>query len=521
MIVYQALSTYQILECIEHKKHYHCNEEAILILGTYIVEKFPNYKKIAEYEFFDNVYLFNFGGVQPVENKVIETMGQRLKETLPFEISEADKIYIAGIHTYLSVYLIEHNIKFSMFEDGSGALSRPWVLAEITKKSNPAKFELINKYGLYNHTSELIMEKWCNQRTQLKEFEDEKLKHFDITDEFCRLEESDKQHILEFFGVSEKISVSENSVLVLTQQFSNLGQLSFEEHVEIYQYLFDFYLNNINEEIILKLHPDDILYYKKLFPNVRIVRELFPSELLPYVFKHIPHKIVTISSTGIHLIRDKFKEHIEFNPLYEKTFVNDPTYYVTVELLKYINIATVNCWGVNQIQFHNMIQCNTRASDLHMTICEENGILGEVLVIDDFNENNHLLEYCPQNYDAVIYLNSEKKYKMFEMAGKGIFEKLIPLEITIDSNVDKSIISKRSFVIWVQPIKDEVENMIKDYEFAKEMINTGATLKVKSFSGEELEIMRLKGLLEATERRLLDYIEREKQLERELEELRR
>ena len=165
MIVYQALSTYQILECIEHKKHYHCNEEAILILGTYIVEKFPNYKKIAEYEFFDNVYLFNFGGVQPVENKVIETMGQRLKETLPFEISEADKIYIAGIHTYLSVYLIEHNIKFSMFEDGSGALSRPWVLAEITKKSNPAKFELINKYGLYNHTSELIMEKWCNQRT--------------------------------------------------------------------------------------------------------------------------------------------------------------------------------------------------------------------------------------------------------------------------------------------------------------------------------------------------------------------
>ena len=37
MIVYQALSTYQILECIEHRKCFHSKEEAVLILGTYIV----------------------------------------------------------------------------------------------------------------------------------------------------------------------------------------------------------------------------------------------------------------------------------------------------------------------------------------------------------------------------------------------------------------------------------------------------------------------------------------------------
>ena len=46
MVVYQALSAYQILECIEHKEEYHLGEEAVLILGTYIVEKYSNYKQI-------------------------------------------------------------------------------------------------------------------------------------------------------------------------------------------------------------------------------------------------------------------------------------------------------------------------------------------------------------------------------------------------------------------------------------------------------------------------------------------
>ena len=48
MVVYQALSAYQILECIEHKEEYHLGEEAVLILGTYIVEKYSNYKQISK-----------------------------------------------------------------------------------------------------------------------------------------------------------------------------------------------------------------------------------------------------------------------------------------------------------------------------------------------------------------------------------------------------------------------------------------------------------------------------------------
>ena len=270
MVVYQALSAYQIRECIEHKEEYHLGEEAVLILGTYIVEKYSNYKQIETYGFFDKVYLFEFGNISGTEEQIVVTVQNRLKELLPFELSEVDKIYIAGIHTYLGVYLIKNNIKFSMFEDGSGALSRPWILADITKKSNSDRYQIINKYGLYNHTSDLIVEKWCNVKSQLADFQDQKEKNYDVVEGFKKLSTEKKERLLSFFGIYDKIEVKKNSVLLLTQQFSNLGQLSFEEHIRIYQSLFDFYLSQ-NDEIVMKLHPDDIMYYEKLFDNINIV----------------------------------------------------------------------------------------------------------------------------------------------------------------------------------------------------------------------------------------------------------
>lgn len=520
MIIYQALSTYQILECIEHRKIFHKHEEAVLILGTYIVEKFPYYKKIQEFKFFDNVYLFDFGGVVAQEDKVIETMEKRVKETFPFDFLNVDKIYIAGIHTYLSLYLISKNIRFSMFEDGSGALSRPWVLAEITQKSAPNKYELINKYGLYNHTSELVVEKWCNKNTQIEGFNDEKIKHFDVVEGFEELEEKDKEHLLQFFNVEEKINISRNATLVLTQQFSNLGQLSFEEHINIYQYMFDFYLKDDNHNIVLKLHPDDIMYYEKLFPSISVIREMFPSELLPYVFKNIPDTVVTISSTGIHLIRNKFKNFIEFNELYEKSFVNDPSYYVVEELLKRSNIHIVDCIGVNQTQLVNMM-CKNSQKEEQIVIQTADANSGDVLVVDDFDVKD-ISELQIEKYCMIIYLNSEKKYRMYELQGKDIFTKLIPVEIIINTNDDSdNFISKNNFVIWIETNNIEVKKMCEEFELEKELKNTNAVLNVKKYSKEELEIMRLKGLLEATERRLLDYIKREKELIEELEKLRR
>lgn len=62
MILYQALSSYQILECIVHRQVYYREEKCILILGTYITERMPRYRELETKKLFDEVYLFRFGG---------------------------------------------------------------------------------------------------------------------------------------------------------------------------------------------------------------------------------------------------------------------------------------------------------------------------------------------------------------------------------------------------------------------------------------------------------------------------
>ena len=65
--------------------------------------------------------------------------------------------------------------------------------------------------------------------------------------------------------------------------------------------------------MLIKPHPDDILYYDSLFPEAEIIRERFPSELLPLAFRELPGTVCTVSSTGINLIRRNFQKRSCFS----------------------------------------------------------------------------------------------------------------------------------------------------------------------------------------------------------------
>ena len=56
MVLYHAVSSYQLLEVMLHRIAFHEKEKAILILPDFITGKYPQYKKLKQ--FFDTVYLF-------------------------------------------------------------------------------------------------------------------------------------------------------------------------------------------------------------------------------------------------------------------------------------------------------------------------------------------------------------------------------------------------------------------------------------------------------------------------------
>ena len=67
--------------------------------------------------------------------------------------------------------------------------------------------------------------------------------------------------------------------------------------------------------------------------------------------------------------------------------------------------------------------------------------------------------------------------------------------------------------------KEEVRRMVSEFEAEEELQREGAEITVKKMTEEQIRIRMLEGILAATERRLFEYIESEKELRRELETL--
>lgn len=552
MILYQALSSYQILECIVHRQVYHREEKCILILGTYITERMPRYRELETKKLFDEVYLFRFGGYRGSEEEIIREVGEELRKTLPYDIRSFEKILAAGIHTYLQVYLIAEKLPFEMFEDGSGALSRPWILAEIHRKSAPGRYSLIEQYGLYDHRSPLITKKYCDMRSQEPDFEDERAVDFQVMERFRELPERMQKIVRGVFDVPE-LEGEADAVLLLTQQFANLGQLSLEGQISIYRHLFDYYLRG--RKVLIKPHPDDILYYDSLFPEAEIIRERFPSELLPLAFRELPGTVCTVSSTGINLIRREFSEEIVFHAEYERTYRYDALYDMALRLADDIGAKEIQTLGVNQAQLQNLASCRRKQRGKLLIVewkgaaspgkkegdpSEENAALPEKKVLylcGDRAEETAVRELMEsvcirqeEKVQGILFLNEEGRYPMYAPGRKEEFLRMLPIAVRKESRkeADEAVIwagmeeerEKWDHTMYFYSEKEEVRKMVSEFEAEEELRHEGAEITVRKLSDEQIRIRMLEGILAATERRLLEYIESEKELRRELEELR-
>ncbi len=539
MILYQALSSYQILECIVHRQVYHREEKCILILGTYITERMPRYRELETKKLFDEVYLFRFGGYRGSGEEIIRETGEELRRTLPYDIRSFEKILAAGIHTYLQAYLISEGIPFEMFEDGSGALSRPWILAEIHRKSAPDRYSLIEQYGLYDHRSPLITKKYCDMKAQEPDFRDERAADFQVMEQFRELPERLQGEIRNVFDVP-RLQASPDAVLLLTQQFAGLGQLSLDGQISIYRHLYDYYLRE--REVLIKPHPDDILYYGLLFPESEIIRERFPSELLPLAFHRLPGTVCTVSSTGINQIRREFTEEIVFNAEYERTYRYDALYDIALKLAEELGAETIRAFGMNMTQLENLASCRCcRRGKFQI----EEGMQGKTT----FSSGSRVLYLCgdraeeskirdltesvcigrEESGQGILFLNEEEQYPMYTPGRKEEFLRMLPVAVRKESREGPDADGTRTgmeeetkeweHAMYFYSEKEEVRRMVSEFEAEEELQREGAEITVRKMTEEQIRIRMLEGILAATERRLFEYIESEKELRRELETL--
>lgn len=290
MVLYHAVSSYQLLEVMLHRMLFHAKEKAVLLLPDFITGKYPQYKKLSGKNFFDRVYLFPYLYIPHREEALVtEDVSRCYRQTVPYDIRSFSDIYVAGAHFYFTLYLIQQEISFTFFEDAAGILERPEILYRALAAKFPIHAEIACRHGLFDGKNPYVRHIICHQ-------------NFSVEKALDGLNEKSRRRLIRFF-IKRRIRTGAAAIL-LTQHFADLGIMEQEEQTRLYRNLRDRELRNIS--LIIKKHPDDTLDYKKIFPEAEVIRETFPAELLPYVFRQKPEFIYTFDSTGCENLKEHF-----------------------------------------------------------------------------------------------------------------------------------------------------------------------------------------------------------------------
>ena len=303
MILYHAISSYQLLEVMLHRMTVHPEEKAVLLLPDFIVEKYPQYRKLAGNKFFDEVYRFPYLHIPHREEELVaDDVSRYYSRIVPYAITEFQKIYVAGAHFYFSLYLIGQKIPFAFFEDAAGMLSRARELYDALAVKFPIHAEIAQKHGLFDGTNPYIREVICFKRAQAGQGAERETTDFSVEEALSGLPDSARRKLIRFF-LRRKIRTRAQAIL-LTQHFANLGMMSERQQERMYERKRDEVLRDVR--LIIKKHPDDTLDYRKIFPGAEQIKAVFPAELLPYVFHQKPEVLYTLDSTGCENLRGHF-----------------------------------------------------------------------------------------------------------------------------------------------------------------------------------------------------------------------
>lgn len=521
MVLYHAISSYQLLSFIAHRMTINKDKTAFLLLGKTIILKYPYYKELLK--IFNQVILIEthltLRKGQSFKNGTSIYFNQVFQEN-GLNINDFEEIYVGAAHYIFGIYLTEHQIPFNYFEDACGMASRGNILYNMDTVT-PVKSKKCLENGLYDGSNPCIQHILCDFDNQLPNYKIDPNKHVDfkIGKMLAACSPEAMKFILHFFHI--KKYPYQADVILLTQHFANLKILTFEEQVMIYQMLMDFYFND--RKVIFKAHPDDPLYYKKLFPEAEVIDDIFPSELLPFAFEKLPQTVATVSSTAIWTIKSLFESALEFDTDFEKIFLRLNRYYIALEMLlrdgENTHLKLVGC--------HQKLVENLFAFGL---LKEKETTISFVEQISEINDGDLVLvDVCQQEYPEIrsllemeqveiIFLNSESDFCFYQYPDKSVWAHIIPIQIEKEKTreEDNYFLEEPERIYYYSKRRQSWER-IRNMEIKKDLPAMGMKLKVSEDNDLEMQIKVLEGILKATENRLLYYMKRVDELEKNID----
>lgn len=531
MILYHAVTFFQVLWIIVYHETKLKGKKGVLVLAESLRMRLSDRVKISLENMFE-VFFFPYEKITKVPTKssvqrqseyIKNKVEELYKDYISYDLCQFEEINVAGYHFYFTLILLNHGIKFNIIEEAVGMLSRPEVLYSIVKKLSRVQLNVALENELLYAENELIQKKYCSFQYQVESFCDEKAEDFDLMTTMLLNNDGLVDGLLDIFiGNNEKIQISNNSMLLLTQHFANLQIMSFEKQALIYQYFVDYFASDM--KLVIKPHPDDVMYYSKLFPNAYIIKDKFPSELLPFIFSELPSGIGTISSTAIFSIEKMFKKVIKFTTEYEKEFVMINKYYSALRILSQLSRnKTIQTFGCNKEIVYNLVSYSElQEKEVEVEIVnnpdEINWQLPLLIERFDFSKMNS--KYMREAGENIIFLTTESEDGYCSIFDYLTSDNIIPIVLEKRKDREDYFFSEEmNELLYYYSCKEENRIMEKKISFEKELHNTGITISKNKLSDDKIKIRSLEGILNSTEKRLKLYIENNNELLKKVEEL--
>lgn len=314
MILYHAISTYQILEVALHRMKYHRGERAVLILPDFIVGKHKDYFNIVQLGIFDEVYLLPYLQIPHDKNYLGHNLEEICRHYIPYSMNEFREIYVAGVHFFFSLLLIKKKIDFIAFEDAAGMVGKGEKIYSELREKFPQHAEIAKENGLFGFEN-LFIKEIIVQKQNIRV--NKKQQIFDIRHELEEIESKNLEKIMSFFHVNINGGITQDKILLLTERYSVIGTMSETTQIDLYKFLVQRYL--CEEKLIIKPHPDERIPYAEIFPKAIVLPATFPSELIPKIFRNGLKSICTFNSTAVNVLEKQYSiRHFSLEQIMEE-----------------------------------------------------------------------------------------------------------------------------------------------------------------------------------------------------------
>lgn len=493
MILYQVISTYQLLNAIVHKTKYNSDKKCVLIISSWLTDKHQNYEELEDV--FDKVIVMN--AFMKIEDSYIEKNNDYCTSLLKkngLNINDFSEIHAMGCHYNFGAFLASNNIPHYFWEDAAGLLSRPEILININKNGFPIINEFCEKMCLYNGGEAGVVKKYCNFSAQAEDFDLSDAVNFDVISEFLSLDEDKRLEIRGFFTDAETIEIDENSVLILTQQLFSLGVLGFEEQALIYQLFVDYFFPN--EKIVFKTHPDDFMYYGLLFKDAEIIRKKFPAEFLPSLFTNNPKTIATISSTAIDNLKKHYDSCFVLGTRFEREFHSVHKYALIMDFAKshLSDYQLVNIGGIENVIL--AFGCLDGSSDKRFYFIDK--------AKDEDVDIISLIENAGEN-DVFAFVNSDEDFAFYDTKHKDFWNYLYPVALNKEIiRSDDVYTNDTAETVYFITKNEVIAQAIESISYTRSLKNAGICVSAAAYIGFEKKISLLKALALASENKLLE-----------------